>query len=219
MFETADAELLMPLDVDDEFITAEEVFTQPPGKTPLVAGFNALTMINNCVISIIKDPALPLLTCDDTRATPRTHLGTCECGRHIQAASLPTLIQARLRKTRNVVDGLPIELGPWSSPSNPLSDGTSDSVLFAQYESMKANIHVTHLWVQSLLLERLIASSNGEGRPGSGDYPDKERIWEMREDICQQLLHLLNNISQANLEPNGYFLVCCCVANETPLNI
>ncbi|KAL1305440.1 hypothetical protein AAFC00_002322 [Neodothiora populina] len=209
MFDTVDAELLMPLDVDDEFIFPHEVPAQPPGRTPLVAGFNALTLINNCLVSIIKDPALPLLSCTDANSSHRTALGQCACGRLIQKASISSLVQARLQKTRHVLDHLPPELRLWPSHDQPNAAlAVSDPILYAQYESMKANIHVTHLWVQSLLLERFISTTPiSQGSDGSDGHVDMSQIWEMREDICRQLLRLLSNISQANLEPNGYILI------------
>lgn len=209
IFDSADAELLMPLDVDDEYITAQQVHPQPQGRTSLTVGFNALNYINNCLVTIIKDPLLPLLSCTEPTIDHRSLLQTCVCGRHVKPASIAALVQARLEKTRPVLDHLPDELRPWSSNSEPsLVDSSTDAVLFSQYESMKANIHVTHLWVQSILFERYVAcrQTSSTSNPAI-DCPSEERIWEMREDICRQLLHLLNNISQANLEPNGHFLV------------
>lgn len=209
IFETADADALMPLDVDDEYITAEQVYPQPLGQTSLTAGFNALNYINNCMVTIIRDPAIPLLSCVEPVDDSKLVLETCACGRHVQAASLSSLVQARLEKTRYVLNYLPVELRPWpnlsvTSPEKP----SEDTVSYSQFESMKANIHVTHLWAQSLMLERLTAC-HPTASSGSTTEDDarSQWIWAMREDICRQLLHLLNNISQANLEPNGYFLV------------
>ena len=206
IFESADAELLMPLEVDDEYITAENILLQPQGRPSVVVGFNALTRINNCLVTIFRDPTLPVLSSEEMNTNPRCALGRCKCGRHIQPASMTSLIQGRLRKVKHVLDDIPTELGTWSSP-NEHSPARAPDILTSQYESMKANIHVTHLWVQSLLLERLIIASGDRHNSHTSDFPNHQQIWEMREDICRQLLCLLNKISQANLEPNGYFLV------------
>lgn len=192
----------MPLDVDDEYITRDGIFLQPPGKTPLVAGFNILTRISNCLVSIIRDHSLPLVSCDETVVNARLVLGKCKCGRHVQPAAISELVQARLRNVKEVVSDLPAEFGKW--PSSKCS-ASSEAVLFSQYESMRANIHATHLWAQSVLLERFVTSTSwGHNTRSTADV---ESIWEMREDISRQLLHILTNVSQQNLEPNGYFIV------------
>jgi hypothetical protein len=72
---------------------------------------------------------------------------------------------------------------------------------------MKANIHVTHLWVQTLLLERLVSASKAKTDAHLNDTLDSTWIWKAQEDISRQLIHVLNNISEANLKPNGYILV------------
>lgn len=202
MFETADADLLMPLDVDDEYITRDGIFLQPPGKTPLVAGFNILIRISNCLVSIIRDHSLPLVSCDETVVNARLVLGMCKCGRHVQPAAISELVQARLRKIKEVVSDLPAEFRKWPSSKHSAS---SEAVLFSQYESMRANIHATHLWAQSVLLERFVTSTSWGNNTRSTS--DVESIWELREHISRQLLHILTNVSQPNLEPNGYFIV------------
>lgn len=215
----------MPADVDDEYITSETTGTQPAGQNSVVAGFNALNRINNCLVSIIKDPSIPLLSSSNRDIHDRNVLGICDCGRSIRRACTFSVMQARLRKVRHAVSDLPAELRPWAGHSSGSNNNNNhgerqvqgepgtDGILFAQYESMKANIHVTHLWIQSLLLEQLIAANshsitgNQESADAGNCHLDPKTIWEMREDISKQLLHLLNNISQANLEPNGYILI------------
>ncbi|KAJ8114437.1 hypothetical protein OPT61_g3684 [Boeremia exigua] len=65
----------------------------------------------------------------------------------------------------------------------------------SQIAIVQVNIHVTHLWLQSLLLDQLcLLTSPGEH-------------WYDRELICTQLLHVLRNTSERDMEPNGVHLV------------
>lgn len=83
-------------------------------------------------------------------------------------------------------------------------------VVRGQHEIMRANIHVTHLWLQSLLLEQVdaIVQENVVNDPSAGDSSASLRAnWAEREDICRQMLHLLHSIPHAYLEPNGLYLV------------
>lgn len=83
-------------------------------------------------------------------------------------------------------------------------------VVRGQHEIMRANIHVTHLWLQSLLLEQVdaVVQENVVNDPSAGDASASLRAnWAEREDICRQMLHLLHSIPHAYLEPNGLYLV------------
>lgn len=91
---------------------------------------------------------------------------------------------------------------------------TYPKVVQGQHEIMRANIHVTHLWLQSLLLEQIdvvvqesVIGSNG-GTAGTEDASAALKAnWAEREDICRQMLHLLHSIPYVYLEPNGLYLV------------
>lgn len=87
-------------------------------------------------------------------------------------------------------------------------------VVQGQLEIMRANIHVTHLWLQSLLLEQVDVVVQESGVGGVGGTPGPEEVaaalkanWAEREDICRQMLHLLHSIPYVYLEPNGLYLV------------
>lgn len=184
-------------------------------------GFNALRRIDNCMVSAILPRNMTLCeTCPraETREQP-VSLGICECGKLIRPIPLKRMIQARLRELRYILDDLPIELGPWQSLRAPRIYGKLRS---SQYENMRANIHVTHVWAQSLLLERLVSLSEASTQSTSPedtleDGPSRAAIWDMREDLCRQLLHLLSNVSQQNLEPNGAPLVSCVLDRKADL--
>ncbi|TID03842.1 hypothetical protein CH35J_002511 [Colletotrichum higginsianum] len=100
------------------------------------------------------------------------------------------------------------------------ADGAPDpsEVMRGQAEVMRANIHVTHLWLQSLLLEKVevVIQESALGNPSSGvgaaaaaaeEVSEALREnWAEREDICRQMLHLLHSIPYVYLEPNGLYL-------------
>ncbi|KAK7725595.1 hypothetical protein SLS63_008051 [Diaporthe eres] len=88
-------------------------------------------------------------------------------------------------------------------------------VVQGQHEVVRANIHVTHLWLQSLLLEQVdvivqggvVGSSSSAAAAGAEEVSASLRAnWAEREDICRQMLHLLHSIPYVYLEPNGLYL-------------
>lgn len=87
-------------------------------------------------------------------------------------------------------------------------------VVQGQHEIMRANIHVTHLWLQSLLLEQVDVIvqegviGNSSAAAGAEEVSASLKAnWAEREDICRQMLHLLHSIPYVYLEPNGLYLV------------
>lgn len=98
----------------------------------------------------------------------------------------------------------------------PAAEGAAmySKVVQGQLEIMRANIHVTHLWLQSLLLEQVdvVVQENVIGGAGGTAGPEEvsaalKANWAEREDICRQMLHLLHSIPYVYLEPNGLYLV------------
>ncbi|KAL1857546.1 hypothetical protein Daus18300_010304 [Diaporthe australafricana] len=99
------------------------------------------------------------------------------------------------------------------------TDGASSSsypkLVQGQAEIMRANLHVTHLWLQSLLLEQIdgVVQETAIAGAGAGAAAGAEEVsaslkgnWAEREDICRQMLHLLHSIPYTYLEPNGLHL-------------
>ncbi|CAH0046305.1 unnamed protein product [Clonostachys solani] len=81
-----------------------------------------------------------------------------------------------------------------------------------QFEIMRANLHGTHLWLQSALLDQIdIILQDMSKRP---DLSQSERdchlaalkaSWSEREDVCRQMLHLVHSMPHAHIEPNGLY--------------
>lgn len=96
-----------------------------------------------------------------------------------------------------------------------VENASYSKVVQGQHEIVRANIHVTHLWLQSLLLEQVdvivqggVVGSSSAAAAGAGEVSASLRAnWAEREDICRQMLHLLHSIPYVYLEPNGLYLV------------
>jgi hypothetical protein len=198
-FETADAEYLMPLEIDDEYITQTETYSQPADSVSLVSGFNALILLSDCLVPIFKDTSAIASSFHTGDASCRLDLGACACGKHIQKAPPSLSIMSRLIKATHILDNLPPQLSSWVA---------TDISLDPQFEIMTANIHVTYVWIQNLLLERLMEFDEA-GATIDQDQTYHQNLLKLREGIWEHLIGVLNNISEANLKPNGYVLVRC----------
>ena len=96
-------------------------------------------------------------------------------------------------------------LQPWAPNSGAtLHDITSSPALDAQMEILRANLHVTHLWLQSMILDKIdTLRLNNPALP----TPDPKVTWSRREEVARQMLHVLHSFSDEPLEPNGYHTV------------
>ncbi|KAH7128544.1 hypothetical protein B0J11DRAFT_273589 [Dendryphion nanum] len=201
-YQTVDATSLIPIEVDDEFITKESIATQPVNRPALTVAFNALRKVLNCLVSVIRDYSIPILTSTHDSALPGEILGTCGCGNAIKLAPLEDVLHSRLRQLKYILDYLPSELSPWPDRRNDTTSPISDNTRFQQYEIVRADVHVTHLWAQHLLLERLTFLCQTEnGR--CCNKMNLEQVWNMKEEVSRQLLHLLKSISPIHLQANG----------------
>jgi len=155
----------------------------------------ALALINNCLVSIVKDPAVSLFSTTTDCGSDRDSLGACTCGRHIIPSPLAGLLRSRLSTLDRVVADLPLELGP-HKPLGP----SLDQARSLQYETMRLNLHITYRWVQSLLIERLISLSG----IGSEDRAD---LWDMLQNVCAELLMFVKQMTQEVMVLHGTSLV------------
>ena len=192
-FSQADIEKLMPLEVDDEFIFDDLVLPQPKGQAAITAGINALAHIYYLTYPII-------------------------CRSSEDLAKRMKDLKACQQTLKYGVDGLCVELSPWTAapdevtqsggPQSPRRGGT---IAIRQFDIMRANIHVSHLWLQTLTLDKIEISLSSlemaDTTPYARSREEKEESWNVREELCRQLLHILHNISQVNLQPNGASLV------------
>ncbi|POR35637.1 Uncharacterized protein TPAR_04157, partial [Tolypocladium paradoxum] len=202
-----DFSALEPLEVDDEQILDNSIVT-PASPSSLVVGFifHSRVFLRGLRETIANEG------CD------------CELNRS------PTLRLSRLRdllaEMRYMLDDVPVHMRQWATadeeslprptddiPGLELRDcgkGTDAKILHGQLETMRVNLHATHLWLQSLLLDQvdvLLQENTARSDPGidTGAAALKAN-WAEREDICRQMLHLLHGIPHAYQEPNGMYL-------------
>ena len=204
----SDAGLLLPLEVDDHLITADEVLPQPAECLSLVAGLNALTAINKTWMDSAITTPHPPLDCHYSEAVADSgdRLGTCECGREVHLAGPLVVVRERLRRLERCLDDLPSELAAEPASNIWRKQPPVSPLRQSQYDTMRANVHVTHLWAQNHLLELIIALS-AERMHGSELTQVREQCFESQKIVARKLLRFLNTLPKFDLLPNGQVLV------------
>jgi hypothetical protein len=201
---TLDLEQLMPLEVDDEYIHEHTVLPQPSGVLSVVVGFNTASRVFWTALQSPTDKA------ED-----------CYCERTRSSVAQYQHLKSRLHELHYILDSLPPQLRQWQStnddPSLYGTDPEQSRLLKAQFATTRANVHVTHLWLQSIIsdqVDAILVNPTTRERLGSS-VPDHRTRWVEREHICRQLLHVLWSIPDVYLEPNGHHLVSRKVLRQT----
>jgi hypothetical protein len=203
LFDSEHLETLLPLDLDDEYITPNSLYQQPSSEIPLASGFTGLVHIFLCLMDLPEEVV----------GRPRITSSTTEARRSSDSyINRPNylVLKRMFDRVRYVLDDIAPQMalwqGDWAGTELDHSDQNS-ATRSDQLESMRANLQVSRLWVRSLIFERLLEiyhrSSSCTGDQAKAH--DREH-WSEREDICEQLLAVLYNIKQKNLEPNGISL-------------
>jgi hypothetical protein len=214
---------LEPLDVLDEYITETHVETPAPDCTP---GSTHVTAF--IVASRIFHLALREAMFNDG----------CNCGYGRTLEEKLSSLQSLFHELKYALDHLPPKMRQWSVgdiygpvtlergqgmerpvTGRDLRDGDNTrpseaEVAHARDEISRANIHVTHLWFQSYLLDQMdeviqeMDAAGGQDSATPGWATARlEANWRDREDVCRQLLHVVHSIQHVHLEPNGNYLV------------
>ncbi|KAG9195801.1 beta-glucosidase [Alternaria panax] len=173
---TTNLKALMPIPVEDEQIFKHETFSSPTSEVSMTTGF---IIHSRLFWQAIEDPH------DSTRRE-------CLCCRDRSPAAQAAHFRHRLRDLKYALDDAP---RPFRQYALTEFDTAPHIVSSSQLGTLRANIHVTHLWLQSMLLDQLDLLNS------------PEQHWHEREDISTQLLHVLHNTPQAEIEPNGLHLV------------
>jgi hypothetical protein len=203
MLDTMNLGDLLPLELDDEYILADRVMPQPTSVgLSLTARFNTHSRI---FWAALESPS--------PQGSPATKTEPCSCTRSRQPMAQLLYLKDRLHDLKYMLDGVPPRLRQWSAEDDDEALHSPDQeqrrVLKAQFASMRANIHVTHLWLQSIISDQVDAILLGESSRATliSPPPDLKVGWAEREDLCRQLLHVLHGIPEVHLEPNGHYLV------------
>lgn len=201
LFDSEHLETLLPLDLDDEYITPNTLYQQPSSEAPIISGFTGLIHIFLCLID------LPEEAVGRPRINSSNTAGTQPSDRYTNRPEYRVL-KRMFDRVRYVLDDISPQMTLWSAAAEAdSSTQNSDDTRLDQLESMRANLQVTRLWVRSLIFERLLAIYHTFSTPIGNEVQVHERShWAEREDICEQLLAVLYNIKQKNLEPNGITL-------------
>jgi hypothetical protein len=202
MLRSIDFKALLPAEVEDEYITADAILPRPEDS----ASSNIMTAFN-LHSKVFCTALMPLWRVSDSSSINTAHPESdqccgCECiGLELQIQSL----EDRYEEMRYMLDQCPPRLQPWAPNSGAtLHNITSSSALDAQMEILRANLHVTHLWLQSMILDKIdTLRLNNPALP----TPDPKVTWSRREEVARQMLHVLHSFSDEPLEPNGYHTV------------
>ena len=199
---------LMPLEADDEVIFEQAASPAQGGESPcfLQTAFNIHSRV---FWTALENPGLGVA---GRKESPSEWERLKDPILHVQH------VEARLSDLKYMLDDITPELRQWAPVTFPLharktsgSDHEHHTRLQSQQLAIvRANLHVTHLWLQSILLDQLDAANQNNATICSdtfgADRIDARQIWNQREDLCRQLLHLLHSIPLDSLEPNGLHL-------------
>lgn len=150
----------------------------------------------------------PPLDCHYSEAVADSgdRLGTCECGRDVHLAGPLVVVRERLRRLERCLDDLPSELAAEPASNIWRKQPPVSPLRQSQYDTMRANVHVTQLWAQNHLLELIIALS-AERMHGSELTQVREQCFESQKIVARKLLRFLNTLPKFDLLPNGQVLV------------
>ncbi|KAH8422415.1 uncharacterized protein LDX57_000169 [Aspergillus melleus] len=189
---------LMPAEVDDEFIFEDKIQTPCTSIPSFVAGLN----LNSRVFwAAARNPLLK-----DPKDEP------CPCSRARDPGIEITYIRDQLHTLKFILDDIPPLLRPWMPMDGEIPTVSDADRIRSGFATMRANLHVTHLWVQSLLLDQLEAAQSRyhSVQPTASEHEvatmDPQTLWREREELCRQLFFVLHSLPQVNLEANGLHL-------------
>ncbi|KAF4443303.1 hypothetical protein F53441_11454 [Fusarium austroafricanum] len=145
----------------------------------------------------------------------------CNCGFGRSPEERLSKLRDLLDQLRYILDGLPAHMRQWGPGDNYRFDSsdnrhgpfTESHIAHSQNESTRANLHVSHLWLQNFLLDKIdvalqeMKERRLPGGSGADITAQLKQNWREREDVARQLLHILHSIPHAYLEPNGLYLI------------
>lgn len=207
-------EFLLPLELSDEQLLDPAAVTT---STPVISGFVALIHVFTCMVDLL-DTAFPgapsyfRLTSSSLSARlfadaipePQRSIGLSDD--HILDPLV--LVMGRLEGTLGKVpDSLKLP-----SPGSPPLSHLMGPRKAEQFEIMRANIHITSIYIQSMTLEMCLSKLEGRRPPSSSTQETDlspqnsgliDQLWKMRESVAQDLLSIVNVSAPAVLEANG----------------
>lgn len=185
---------LLPCEVDDEMVNENEVAMPNTSMPCVMMGFNLLSRVFWLAVRD-ESPDLSL---------------PCRCDRTRDINLQISHLKHRLHSLEFSLEHIPMVFRPWARTTDDEASGHKTS---SQNASMRVNIHATHLWLQSLLLDQLESAQLQQVPIELASPTDNEQlisqrrwVWSKREDIARQLFFLLNSSSPLSIEVNGLHL-------------
>ncbi|KAF2644815.1 hypothetical protein P280DRAFT_443859 [Massarina eburnea CBS 473.64] len=236
-----DWEFLLPCEIDDDDLVLQDHASlqnsngcdSPPTDRPLpvISGFVALVKVFLCVVDLLSDgfPGSPPQAYAMTLGTLRTQtcpnnpvdgiLNTPGIAPTKSTISLSALLRI-IRKLQTTLEELPPVLRISSLDPQLQSNHTHPSMtseLTNQFDIMRANIHITSLYIQSSILEACSnaftnpqsdsCSVSPGAEPSSPGHTPRTQLWVFRKSIARELLEVLRFCSSRTLEANGSSMI------------
>ncbi|KAH6673964.1 hypothetical protein F5X68DRAFT_214552 [Plectosphaerella plurivora] len=233
-----DWDFLMPVELSDDDLVSEMAIdgASPTGRSlPMISGFIALVKVFLSVADLLHKafPGAPAGYRLSSGAWETNLFNEYEHHR-TQVSTTPMLdslfqVMARLESTLSDLPealSMPRRRG---SPRTARSDaGQSLPQLSPQFDIMRANIHITAIYIQSTILETCLtkmaapkteppqqigsaltpgSQSSPADQPTPPDASAREQVWELREAIARELLDVVSCNSSWTLESNGMSMI------------
>lgn len=201
----------MPLEVEDEYLQLGSLLNPiiPQNtSTPVISGFVILIKVFSCLLDLVASPRKVAYsrhatkpTCPELDIAPSPQSGSATSTNLGGTILSEDILLRTMWDLENVLSELPEDLKLFS-PMN------TSSARAQQFEIMKANIHITKLYLQSWILDRCPTPSPDQPGSRSGLSPQENEQWIIsREEIARQLLQVINICSQSTLESHGSSMV------------
>ena len=219
-----DWEFLLPLELsDDELAGVTLGDATTTNGVPVISGFVALVKVFVCIVDYL-DTAFP---------GPPAYIGLSPGALSARLLPQPAPYQHTFRPLlelplldclSRVTAGLHATLGhlPVELRMPRHGDDSSAKLLAhlspdiaGQFEIMRANVHITGIYIRSTILEMCLNKLQTIDRSASpGRTPDAKQLdiitaqlWQMKESLARELLDVLSISSSDTLESNGSSLV------------
>lgn len=238
-----DWDFLMPLELSDDELSSDAPLPEVPTRQfadrniPMIAGFTALVKVFLSVGDLLHK-AFPGAPPDYQLSSGAWEISLFhEYERHRTHASgsstmLDSLFQVMARLNTTLGD-LPeaLRMPRRRGSAGALeTEGTSLPQISPQFDIMRANIHITAIYIQSTILETCLSkidqkkaeqnqlphpaaltpgshSSPSKDLPATPDVSTREQLWELREAIARELLDVVRSNSSWTLESNGLSMI------------
>lgn len=219
-----DWEFLLPLELSDDELAGETLGdATTTNGVPVISGFVALVKVFVCIVDYL-DTAFP---------GPSAYIGLSPGALSARLLPQPAPYQHTFRPLlelplldclSRVTAGLHATLGhlPVELRMPRHGDDSSAKLLAhlspdiaGQFEIMRANVHITGIYIRSTILEMCLNKLQTIDRSASpGRTPDAKQLdiitaqlWQMKESLARELLDVLSISSSDTLESNGSSLI------------